>query len=219
MNFHGFEIVWSQRDLMLNGLLLTFEIVAISSVLAAILGFALFGLLVQSGPAVVRLLKAAIDVIRAVPFMLLCYLLYYGLPSIGLTLGNMTAGVTALAIYNAAYVAELLRGAWKAQPPEADEAERAFGFHGWRLLVRVILPPVLLDAVPMLGNQMIQVIKDSAFLVIITVQELTYAANEIQATYYVPFASFVCAILFYWILCLGVEGGVRSLLRVAEVRR
>jgi polar amino acid transport system permease protein len=66
---------------------------------------------------------------------------------------------------------------------------------------------------------MIQVIKDSAFLVIITVQELTYAANEIQATYYVPFASFICAILLYWVLCLGVEGGVRSLLRVAEVRR
>jgi len=219
MNFHGFEIVWSQRDLMLNGLLLTLEIVAISSVLAGILGFAVFGLLVQGGPAIVRPVKAAIDVIRAVPFMLLCYLLYYGLPSTGITLDNMTAGITALAIYNAAYVAELLRGAWKAQPPEADEAARAFGFHGWRLLVRIILPPVLLDAVPMLGNQMIQVIKDSAFLVIITVQELTYAANEIQATYYVPFASFVCAILFYWILCLGVEGGVRGLLRVAEVRR
>ena len=107
----------------------------------------------------------------------------------------------------------------KAQPPEADEAARAFGFHGWRLLVRIILPPVLLDAVPMLGNQMIQVIKDSAFLVIITVQELTYAANEVQATYYVPFASFICAILLYWLLCLGVEGGVRGLLRVAEIRR
>lgn len=219
MNFHGFEIVWSQRDLMLSGLLLTLEIVAISSVLAGILGFALFGLLIQSGPAVVRPVKAAIDVIRAVPFMLLCYLLYYGLPSVGVTLGNMTAGVVALAIYNAAYVAELLRGAWKAQPPEAIEAARAFGFHGWRLLMRIVLPPVLLDAVPMLGNQMIQVIKDSAFLVIITVQELTYAANEIQATYYVPFASFVCAIAFYWILCLGVESGVRSFLRVAEARR
>ena len=219
MNFHGFEVVWSQRDLMLSGLLLTLEIVAISSILAGVLGFAVFGLLVQSGPAVARPVKAVIDVIRAVPFMLLCYLLYYGLPSFGVTLDNMTAGVTALTIYNAAYVAELLRGAWKAQPPEASEAARALGFHGWRLLVRIILPPVVLDAVPMLGNQMIQVIKDSAFLVIITVQELTYAANEIQATYYVPFASFICAILFYWILCLGVEGGVRSLLRVAEVRR
>ena len=219
MNFHGFEIVWSERDLMLSGLLLTLEIVVISSLLAALLGFAVFSLLVQSEHTVARLLKAAIDVFRAVPFMLLCYLLYYGLPSFGVTLGNMTAGVTALTIYNAAYVAELLRGSWKAQPPEGIEAARAMGFHGWRLLVRIILPPVVLDAIPMLGNQMIQVIKDSAFLVIITVQELTYAANEIQATYYVPFASFICAILFYWILCLGVEGGVRGLLRVAEVRR
>ena len=219
MNFHGFEIVWSQRDLMLQGLLLTLEIVAISSVLAGMLGFAVFWLLVQSGSAVVRPVKAVIDVVRAVPFMLLCYLIYYGLPSLGVTLENMTAGVTALTIYNAAYVAELLRGSWKAQPPEASEAARALGFHGWHLLTRIILPPVVLDAVPMLGNQMIQVIKDSAFLVIITVQELTYAANEIQATYYVPFASFICAILFYWILCLGVEGGVRSLLRVAEARR
>jgi polar amino acid transport system permease protein len=219
MNFHGFEIVWSQRDLMLRGLLLTLEIVAISSVLAGMLGFAVFWLLVQSGSAVVRPVKAVIDVVRAVPFMLLCYLIYYGLPSLGVTLENMTAGVTALTIYNAAYVAELLRGSWKAQPPEASEAARALGFHGWHLLTRIILPPVVLDAVPMLGNQMIQVIKDSAFLVIITVQELTYAANEIQATYYVPFASFICAILFYWILCLGVEGGVRSLLRVAEARR
>lgn len=219
MNFHGFEIVWSQRDLMLHGLLLTLEIVAISSVLAGMLGFAVFWLLVQSGSAVVRPVKAVIDVVRAVPFMLLCYLIYYGLPSLGVTLENMTAGVTALTIYNAAYVAELLRGSWKAQPPEASEAARALGFHGWHLLTRIILPPVVLDAVPMLGNQMIQVIKDSAFLVIITVQELTYAANEIQATYYVPFASFICAILFYWILCLGVEGGVRSLLRVAEARR
>jgi polar amino acid transport system permease protein len=219
MNFHGFEVVWSQRDLMLSGLLLTLEVVAISSILAGLLGFAVFWLLVQSGRTVARPVKAVIDVVRAVPFMLLCYLLYYGLPSFGVTLGNMTAGVTALTIYNAAYVAELLRGSWKAQPPEAIEAARAMGFHGWRLLTRIILPPVVLDAVPMLGNQMIQVIKDSAFLVIITVQELTYAANEIQATYYVPFASFVCAIAFYWILCLGVEGGVRSLLRVAEVRR
>jgi polar amino acid transport system permease protein len=88
---------------------------------------------------------------------------------------------------------------------------------GWKAGVAEGIGP--LGSHAPLGNQMIQVIKDSAFLVIIKVQELTYAANEIQATYYVPFASFVCAILFYWILCLSVVGGVRGLLRVAEVRR
>ena len=62
-------------------------------------------------------------------------------------------------------------------------------------------------------------IKRPLFLVIIAVQELTFAANEIQATYYVPFASFVCAMMLYWLLCLGVEAGVRAVLAVAERRR
>ena len=74
-------------------------------------------------------------------------------------------------------------------------------------------------ALPNLGNQVIQIIKDSAFLVIITVRELTYAANEIQSTFYVPLASFVCAALLYWVLCLGVETGVRAMLRRAELAR
>ena len=156
---------------------------------------------------------------RCVPFMLFCYLIYYGLPSFGIVVGNLTAGITALTLYNAAYIAELLRGGYVALPRDGIEAGHAFGFHGWRLLVRIILPPVLLSSVPMFGNQMIQIIKDSAFLVIIAVQELTFAANEIQATYYVPFASFVCAMLLYWLLCLGVEGGVRAVLTVAEARR
>jgi polar amino acid transport system permease protein len=160
-----------------------------------------------------------IDLMRCVPFMLFCYLIYYGLPSFGIVIGNLTAGIVALTIYNAAYIAELLRGGFAALPREGIEAGQAFGFHGWQLLVRIILPPVLLSSIPMLGNQMVQIIKDSAFLVIIAVQELTFAANEIQATYYVPFASFVCAMLLYWALCLAVEGGVRAVLKVAEARR
>jgi len=55
--------------------------------------------------------------------------------------------------------------------------------------------------------------------VIIAVQELTFAANEIQVTYYVPFASFVRAMLLYWVLCLTVEAGVRGGLTIAQARR
>jgi len=160
-----------------------------------------------------------IDLMRCVPFMLFCYMIYYGLPSFGIVISNMTAGIAALTLYNAAYIAELLRGSFSALPAEGVEAGHAFGFHGSRLLLRIILPPVLLASIPMLGNQMVQIIKDSAFLVIIAVQELTFVANEIQATYYVPFASFVCAMLLYWVLCLAVEAGVRAVLRVAEARR
>jgi polar amino acid transport system permease protein len=216
---HGIQVLWDQRDAMLAGFLTTLGIAAVAAVCAGLLGLLLFGLLISRVRAIALALAWLIDLMRCVPFMLFCYLIYYGLPSFGIVIGNLMAGIIALTIYNAAYIAELLRGGFAALPRDGIEAGHAFGFHGWRLLLRIILPPVLLASIPMLGNQMVQIIKDSAFLVIIAVQELTFAANEIQATYYVPFASFVCAMLLYWLLCLAVEGGVRAVLRVAEARR
>lgn len=213
------EVLWEQRDALLSGFLTTLTIAAIAAVCAGLLGLMLFVCLISRVRAAAVALAWLIDLMRCMPFMLLCYMLYYGLPSFGIVMGNLTAGIIALTLYNGAYIAELLRAAYVALPREGVEAGHAFGFHGWRLLTRIVLPPVLFSSVPMLGNQMIQIVKDSAFLVIIAVQELTFAANEIQATYYVPFASFVCAMLLYWLLCLGIEGGVRAVLAAAEGRR
>jgi polar amino acid transport system permease protein len=216
---HGIEVLWEQRDALLAGFATTLVITSVSALCAGLLGLVLFAMVISRVRAVALILTWLVDLMRCVPFMLFCYLIYYGLPSFGIVIGNLTAGTVALTIYNAAYIAELLRGGHAALPGEGIEAGQAFGFYGWRLLLRIILPPVLLSSAPMLGNQMVQIIKDSAFLVIIAVQELTFAANEIQATYYVPFASFVCAMLLYWVLCLAVEGGVRAVLTMAEARR
>lgn len=213
------EVLWEQRDALLSGFVTTLAIAAVAAVCAGLLGLMLFVCLISRVRSAAIALAWLMDLMRCMPFMLLCYMLYYGLPSLGILMGNLTAGITALTLYNAAYIAELLRGAYVSLPREGIEAGHAFGFHGYRLLARIVLPPVLFSSVPMLGNQMIQIVKDSAFLVIIAVQELTFAANEIQATYYVPFASFVCAMLLYWLLCLGIEGGVRAILSAAEGRR
>jgi len=214
----GLAIVWQQRGVMLSGLFTTLELSVIGVILAAILGAAIFAALISRARPLRYAAIALVDAMRCVPFMLFCYLLYYGLPSAGLTMDNFTVGIVALSIYHASYMAELLRGAWKELPRDTVDAGIAFGFHGFGLL-RIILPPVVIAAVPMLGNQFIQIIKDSAFLVIIAVQELTFSANAIQSIYYVPFASFVCAVLCYWVLCLLVEGGVKFFSLKTAMRR
>jgi len=107
--------------------------------------------------------------------------------------------------YNTAYMAEILRGGWMSIPVEQMETARAFGYNGSLLLRRIMLPQVLIAVGPVIGNQLIQLIKDSAFLFIITVPELTFAANYVQSYYFIPFESFLVSTLLYWFLCASVE--------------
>jgi polar amino acid transport system permease protein len=163
--------------------------------------------------------QAAVDTVRCIPFLMLAYLTYYCLPTIGIRLSHWTVGLLTLIVYNTAYFAEILRGAWAHLPHEQEDAGRAFGYTRTRLFMRIIAPQVFLSAAPVLGNQTIILIKDSAFLMVITVPELTYMANDIQSTYFVVFETFAVAILLYWLLCTVVEAGVRRLEQVAAVRR
>jgi polar amino acid transport system permease protein len=216
---HDFGIVWSERALLLSGLANTTILSALSAVAALLLGFVLTPALMSGHAAVSGTARAFVDCMRCVPFLLFAYIVYYGLPSLGVRLDNWTSGLLALIIYNAAYMAEILRGAWTAQPSEPIEAGVAFGFSEIRLFRRIILPPLLLSAGPVIGNQMIQIIKDSAFLTIIALPELTHAASSIQSRRYVPFAAFITAVFLYWGLCLVIEAGVTSIGRLAEARR
>ena len=216
---HDFGIVWSERDLLLSGLGNTTILSALSAIAALLVGFALTPALMARQRAVGWIARGFVDGMRCVPFLLFAYIVYYGLPSLGIRLDNWTSGLVALTVYNAAYMAEILRGAWAAQPREPIEAGIAFGFSNMGLFRRIVLPPLLLAAGPVIGNQMIQIIKDSAFLTIIALPELTHAAASIQSRHYVPFAAFITAVFLYWGLCLVIEAGVSSIDRLAAARR
>ena len=212
-------VVWDHRDQMLHGFLNTVVIASIGSLGALLLGALLSTGLMSRRPTMAWTATALVDAMRCIPFLLFAYLIYYGLPSLGLRLSNWSSGLVALVVYHMSYVAELLRGSWRSLPPETIEAGRAFGFHGFGLFRRVILPPVVHAVLPTLGTQVIAVIKDSAYLTIIAVQELTHVATAIQAQYYVPFGSFIAAVGLYWLLCLAVEGVVGLYMARAEARR
>jgi polar amino acid transport system permease protein len=216
---HDFGIVWSERDLLLSGLANTTILSVLSAIAALVLGAVLTPVLMSKQRWLAFAARGFVDGMRCVPFLLFAYIVYYGLPSLGLRLDNWTSGLAALAIYNAAYMAEILRGAWAAQPREPIEAGQAFGFSSLALFRRIILPPLVLVAGPVIGNQMIQIVKDSAFLTIIALPELTHAASSIQSRHYVPFAAFITAVFLYWGLCLVIEAGVGSIDRLAAARR
>ena len=212
-------IIWQHRGLLLDGLLNTVVLSASAALASLALGaLVAVGLMSRRRPLALPT-RVLVDAMRCVPFLLFAYLIYYGLPSLGIRLSSWNAGLLAMVVYNTAYMGELLRAAWQELPQETIEAGHAFGFHGWTLVRRIVLPPVLSSATPLIGNQTIQIVKDSAFLTIITVPELTHAANTLQNTYFIPFAAFLAAVLLYWAICLVVEGAVAMAVRNAEAKR
>ena len=216
---HDFGIVWSERGLLLTGLANTTILSVLAAIVSLALGILLTPALMSRQPLIAGAARTFVDGMRCIPFLLFAYIVYYGLPSLGLRFDNWSSGLVALMIYNTAYMAEIMRGAWAAQPREPIEAGVAFGLSEFRLFRRIILPPLLLSAGPVIGNQMIQIIKDSAFLTIIALPELTHAASSIQSRRYVPFAAFITAVFLYWGLCLVIEAVVSSIGRIADARR
>ena len=140
------------------------------------------------------------------------------LPAVNVRLSRWTCGLSALVAYNTAYFAEILRGAWAHLPYEQEEAGRAYGYAGLGLYRRIILPQIFIAASPILGNQMITLVKNSAFLMVITIPDLTFMANQVQAIYFVPLETMLVAVALYWVICSAIEWTVRRMDRVAVVR-
>ena len=219
MNLSDFITVWQQYPAIWSGFVNTVTLLLLSGSTSLVLGIVLTPMLMSKKPVIHRSIGFYCECMRCVPFLLLVYLIYFGLPSFGIQLSNWVTGFIALIIYNSAYMAIILRAAWQDIPHETIEAGKAFGLHGNRLLRRIIMPLILMRATPMIGNQMTQILKDSAFLGIIAVSELTAVMNAIQATHFIPFASFLSAVLLYWLICLVIEFFTLIFTRYAEVRR
>lgn len=216
---NDFLTVFRHFDQFLGGLWNTLWLAGATLVFASILGCGIAALMLARQRSIRKSVAFLVDGMRCIPFLLLAYLVYYGLPELGLQFDSWTCGVSALVLYHSAYIAEIVRGAWSNLALEQINAGKAFGFHGYKLFRRIILPQLFFASAPVVGNQTVQIVKDTAFLMIITVPELTFVASSIQATYFVPFASFIVAMLLYWVVTLVIEAGVRRVEVSASLRR
>jgi len=214
----NWEILWSSRDVFIEGFFRTLQLFGISALLAFLVGTLVVYLLEGSRPRLKVPLRIFIDGMRMLPFLILAYLLYYGLPSAGVRMSAWTAGIIALVMYHGAYFAEILRGCRSTFAKGQVEAAVAQGFSKSSMFLRIILPQLILQTRGLMGNQLIILLKDTAFLVIITVRELTAAANSLSSTYFIPMEAFIVVIGFYWLISLGLELFIKCIGRYGAKR-
>lgn len=141
-------IIWSARASFLSGFIATLELFIIAAVSGMIIGTAVLYFTELQYRTVNRVIHYLVSLMRAVPFLILAYLLYYGLPEIGISMEPWTAGLVSLVIYHSAYFYEILRSQRRIFSSGYIEAATAQGFSRYKTFTRIILPNIYSSAYP-----------------------------------------------------------------------
>ncbi|AEC21521.1 amino acid ABC transporter, permease protein, His/Glu/Gln/Arg/opine family [Pusillimonas sp. T7-7] len=172
------------------------------------------GLLVGFVLAVLRIIPSRwtqipatvyVSMMRGTPLLVQVFIIYYGLPSIGISFDPLTAGVLALSLNAGAYISESLRGAIVGISRGQWSAGYSLGLNYWQNLHYVVMPQALRLAVPSMSNSLISLIKDTSLVSVITVTELLLATKDVIATTFQPLPLYLAAAGIYWILSLCLE--------------
>src|SRR5579872_6814032 len=186
--------------LLLSGLQITIEVSACALVLAFVLGTVIATL--RFAPS--RILQATgtayVEFIRNVPLLLQIFFFYFGLPSIGIRLTAFQCGFLGLGIYTAAFIAETIRGGILSIHRGQMEAALASGMSYTMAMRLVILPQAFRAVIPPLGNQTLNLIKNSALVSTIAVYDVLHAADTIGSQTFAYNTAYTGAAIMY--LCL-----------------
>ncbi|KHO19240.1 amino acid ABC transporter permease [Mycolicibacterium setense] len=188
------------------------------SLVAAIAGGA-FGILLYTGRtsrvSIFRVASSAyIEVIRNTPLLLQLYLVYFALPQAGVNLDPVAAGILALSINNAAYMAEIYRAGFQSVPAGLREAGAALGLSPRDTFWRVLLPPAMRNVLPAITNQAILLFLASSITSVVSLPDLMHVMMGITSTTFRTIEAFTVGGLLYF----AVAFLIASLSRIVETR-
>lgn len=178
----------------------------ILSVVAAFFGLILGTILSFMKMSRNRILKwistAYIEFIRGTPLLVQLLIVYLAVP---FDLGKVSAGILALTINSAAYVAEIIRSGIEGIDEGQMEASRSLGMSHWMSMRYIIVPQGFKNVLPVLGNEFIAIIKDSSLISVIGVTELMYSTSNVRAAIYTDAGPLAIAALLYFIVTFTIS--------------
>jgi aspartate/glutamate/glutamine transport system permease protein len=214
-----YSILFDHWDMYLQGFANTLK----ASVLALIGSLAVGIIIAIFRIAPIRPLNwlgaAYVEFIRNIPLVLIVFVFFVGLPAVGIRLDPFTAGTLGLMVYTAAFIAEVIRSGILAVPKGQMEAARSSGLTYLQTMRYIILPQAIKIVIPPLGNQFINLVKNSSVLGVIAGLDLMYFGDLISSDTFVTFDVYIFVALFYLVLTVPLSLGVGYLeRRLAKTR-
>lgn len=207
---HYLEFLQTHSQRFVDGTIVTVQQAILSAILAISIA-AVVGLMRLSSQTTVRWTAVAyIEFFRGTSLLVQLYWIFFVLPLFGITLERFTAGFIAVGMNLGAYGAELVRGSIQAVPRGQYEAALALNMSPYKRMVRIILPQALLIMLPPWGNLLIELLKGTALVSLISVTDLMFEAKQINGFTFLSAESFGTALVIYYLMArLVVAPGMR----------
>ncbi|MGA3036812.1 MAG: amino acid ABC transporter permease [Vulcanimicrobiaceae bacterium] len=202
---------------LLAGLRVTIEVSACALLLAFTLGTIVATLRVAPSRALQAVGTAYVEFVRNVPLLVQIFFFYFGLPSIGIRFSAFECGFLALGIYTAAFIAETIRGGILAVHRGQMEAALASGLSYMLVMRLVILPQAIRAVIPPLGNQTLNLIKNSSLVSTIAVYDVLHSADSIGSQTFQYSTAYAAAAILYLCLTLPSAYAVNRLERRMKI--
>ncbi|BCS98211.1 amino acid ABC transporter permease [Desulfoluna limicola] len=199
MDGFQFGVLQQAFPLLMEGLTVTVGLSAASFILALAVGIAV-GVLRSESPLFKALLSPYVEMFRGTPLLIQLFFIYYGLPSLGITFSNITAGILGLGLNGGAYISEIIRGALLAIPPEQSEAAVASGLSRLQALRFVVLPQAIRVATPPLVNAFSATLKESSLVSVLAITELTRVSQLVYTRTFRAFEVYLTVGILYFLL-------------------
>jgi len=194
--------VWQGLPYLLQGAGLTVLISAAAMLLALLLGMAVALLSQLPWRALRGLVRAYVEIFRNTPLLIQIFIVYFGLPQLGLKLSAFLSGLSALTLYTAAYNTEIFRAGLEAVPRGQREAARSTGLSPLQEAIYVIIPQAIRISFPALGNNLVSLVKNTSLVSTIGMVELMFVANDISFNNFRSFEIYGATAVLYVILVM-----------------
>jgi polar amino acid transport system permease protein len=199
-----FDILVNALPFLLEGLAVTVGVSLASFVMAMLIGV-LVGVARSESERARHWLGPYVEVFRGTPLLIQLFFIYYGLPTVGLTLDNYTAGVIGLGLNGGAYISEIVRGSLYAVGKDQKDAALALGLSWFQGMVHIIIPQAFRVALPTLVNAFSAILKDSSLVSVLAITELTRVSQLIYTRTFRAFEVYLAAGAFYFGMIYAVS--------------
>jgi polar amino acid transport system permease protein len=200
-----FSLLGDLLPLFGEAALRTLALLAVSLVGGLALGFVMNAARETGWRPLVACYWAYTTVWRGIPFLVHLFIVYFGLPSTGLRFDPFQAAALTLAVYSGAYFAEIFRACWQRIPRGQIEAARCMGLTRRQVFWHIACPQAVRASLPLVANQSILVMKESALASVITYPELTMTAGKVVSEQFVYVEPYLLLALSYWALAVLIN--------------